>query len=154
VAEVAAGVDDELGDSGVGEDGGDEVDEVALAGGADVDDERSPGDERCAVALDVGRPCGSCAVAGRRWGGRERVRRVVVEELELAADERVDGAFGGGGEPVVEVEQGGRVLGKLEPAARGSGGDPGDQGVGTEARVGRVEPSNAVGICSRVPALS
>jgi len=56
VAEVTAGVDDELCHPGLLEDRRDDVDEVALAGRSDVNHERAPGDEGRAIPDDVRRP--------------------------------------------------------------------------------------------------
>ena len=103
----------------------------------------APGDEGRAIPDAVrrpGRPCPSAfSGADRVRGGGEGVGRVVAEELELAAGQRVYGAVSGRDEAVVEVEQGDRVLGELEPSPGGGGGDLGYERVRTEAGVRAVE---------------
>jgi hypothetical protein len=124
VAEVTAGVDDEPGYPGLLKDRRDDVDEVALAGRSDINHQRAPGDEGRAIPDDVRRPARPCPSAfggaDRVGGGGEGVGRVVAEELELAADQRVHSTVSGRDEVVVEVEQGDRVLGELEPSPVGA----------------------------------
>src|SRR4029450_705734 len=95
-----------------------------------------------AAQVDLARACSRARNRGR--GGRERVGRVVAEELELAAGQRVPGTVSGRDEAVVEVEQGDRVLGELEPSPGGGGGDLGYERVRTEAGVGAVEAPDPV----------
>jgi hypothetical protein len=148
VAEVAAGVDDEPCQPGAFDDRRDDVDEVALAGRSDINHQRTLGDEGRAIPDDVrcpARPCPSAFCGAHRGrGGLEGIGRVVAEELELAADQRVHGAVGGRDEAVVEVEQGDRVSGELEPSPGGGGGDLGHERVRSEAGVGAVEAPDPV----------
>ena len=74
--------------------------------------------------------------------GGERVRPVVAQKLEVTAHERVHGAPGRRVEPIVEIEEGHRVLGELEAAPVGGGGDPSHEGVRAEPRVRGVELSD------------
>jgi hypothetical protein len=113
------------------EDRREEIDQIALPGRPDVDHKRPLRDKCRAVPDDVGSPSravpgalGRTHLAGR---GREGVRRVVAEEFQISADERVHGAFGGRVQAVVEAEELERVLGERAPAPVGSGGDPGHQ---------------------------
>jgi hypothetical protein len=93
VAEVAAGVDDEPCQPGAFDDRRDDVDEVALAGRSDINHQRTLRDEGRAIPDDVrcpARPCPSAFCGAHRGrGGLEGIGRVVAEELELAADQRV-----------------------------------------------------------------
>jgi hypothetical protein len=148
VAQVTTGVDDEPGHPGLLEHRRNDVDEVALAGRSDINHQRTPRDKGPAIPNDVrrpGRPCPSAfSSAHRVRGGREGIGRVVAKDLELTADQRVHGAVSGRDEAVVEVEQGDRVLGELEPSPGGSGGDLRYERVRAEAGVRAVESPDPV----------
>ena len=77
VAKVAAGVDDEPADAGVAERLRDEVDEAALAGGADVEQDGPVGDDGGSVALYVG-PRRSLLVLAMAYGSCGWGQRVSI----------------------------------------------------------------------------
>jgi hypothetical protein len=148
----------------------DEVDQAALAGGADVEQDGPVGGDRGAGTLYVGPPCAPfvLALTVGPCGRGQRVAGVVAEQLQVAADERVERSVGQFVKAVVEVEQRGGVVGEPIAAAVASAGDSGDERVGQEPRPGGVEPVDAladpgrtsslsgrsVSICQRVPIAS
>jgi hypothetical protein len=88
------------------------------------------GPPRPALVLDLANGLG-----GRGQG----VGRVIAEQLEVAAGERVERSVGQLVQVVVEVQQRAGIVGELEPAAVTSGGDLGDERVRAKSRPGRVE---------------
>jgi hypothetical protein len=146
MAQIAAAIDEEIGDSGCPQNLRDEVDQIALARRPDVDYEGSLRDYRGAFTDYIRRPfwpCQSLRLANSCSRRSQRIRRVVAEKFEAAADEWIKRASRCLVETVVEIEQAPRVLGKAETPTPARRGDVSDERIVPEARVRLLEVVDA-----------
>lgn len=131
---VATGVDDEVLDVGIAQDGGDQIDETSLSQRPDI--------EQHGLRAGQGRPFPGDRRPPHRWwrvpgGGCQRVVLVVAEVFQRGGDRGIERATGRVVELVDEREHCDRIRGEADRAALVA--ELADQGVGSESRVGPVE---------------